>query len=40
MAYEKEDQNDENEFVHFEEEELGGDPFQTYPDGVVPSIYI
>ena len=26
MAYEKEDQSDENEFVHFEEEELGGDP--------------
>jgi hypothetical protein len=26
MAYEKEDQGDENEFVHFEEEELGGDP--------------
>ncbi len=40
MAYEKEDQSDENEFVHFEEEELGGDPEEVIEEETEEELVI
>ena len=40
MAYEKEDQGDENEFVHFEEEELGGDPEEVIEEETEEELVI
>ena len=40
MAYEKEDQGEENEFVHFEEEELGGDPEEVIEDEIEEELVI
>ena len=40
MAYEKEDHSDENEFVHFEEEELGGDPEEVIEEETEEELVI
>ena len=40
MAYEKEDQSEENEFVHFEEEELGGDPEEVIEEETEEELVI
>jgi len=40
VAYEKEDQGDENEFVHFEEEELGGDPEEVIEEETEEELVI
>ncbi len=40
MAYEKEDQGEENEFVHFEEEELGGDPEEVIEEEIEEELVI
>jgi hypothetical protein len=40
MAYEKEDPSEENEFVHFEEEELGGDPEEVIEEETEEELVI
>ena len=40
MAYEKEEQGEENEFVHFEEEEIGGDPEEVIEEETEEELVI